>query len=48
MGVETVTADSRTGHFQFNPQSPGNTNSIFSGATRGQYAGYLPSTWTAT
>jgi hypothetical protein len=43
MGVETVTADSRTGRFQFNPQAPGKYEiNISAAATRGQYAGYLP------
>jgi hypothetical protein len=43
MGVETITADSRTGHFQFNPQAPGKYElNISAAAPRGQYAGDLP------
>jgi hypothetical protein len=39
MGAESVTADLRTGHFQFNPQAPGKFE-IYAAA--GQNAGYLP------
>jgi hypothetical protein len=39
MGTETVAADPRTGHFQFNPQAPGKFELNVSS---GPYAGYLP------
>ncbi len=39
MGAETVTADARTGHFQFNPQAPGKFELY---ASSGPNAGYLP------
>jgi len=43
MGSETVTADARTGRFQFNPQAPGKYElTMTAPAVRGQYAGYLP------
>jgi len=39
MGSESVTAEARTGRFQFNPQAPGKFELY---ASSGPYAGYMP------